>query len=164
MKTDHTLTADRLRELVRYEDGCLYWLPGSQGRTSGPLGSRAGHKHRLQVHVDGVARYVHRLIWLYHHGEWPAGQIDHINGDKHDNRIENLRVVSQSENSQNVSHRGVTFESRRSSANRPWRARIMLDGKSISLGYYATEADARAEYMRAKAVYHAAWATGVGAT
>lgn len=163
MKTDHTLTATRLRELVEYRDGALYWRPG-HGRTLGPIGSRAGRNGRLQVHIDGTARYVHRLVWLYHHGEWPDGQIDHINGDKHDHRIENLRVVSNAENTQNVLRRtgGVTRESRVRA--RPWRARIMVSGRSISLGYFATEHEARAEYLRAKAVYHEPWRTGLGRT
>jgi hypothetical protein len=158
MKTDHTLTAARLRELTEYRDGALYWRPGF-GKTTGPLGSRAGRNGRLQVFVDGVPRYVHRLIWLYHHDEWPEGQVDHINGDKHDNRIENLRVVTASENTQNVNRRGVSRD-RRSGR---WRARIMVDGKSINLGQFTTEAEALDEYRRAKAVYHQAWVTGVGA-
>lgn len=62
MKTDHTLTAERLRELVEYRDGSLYWRNPKPKMTLGPLGSRAGHAGRLQVHIGGVARYVHRLI------------------------------------------------------------------------------------------------------
>jgi hypothetical protein len=163
MKTDHTLTAARLRELVEYRDGQLFWRDG-YGRTRGPVGSRAGRHGRQQVHIDGVARYVHRLVWLYHHGTWPDGQIDHINGDKHDHRIENLRVATNAENAQNRNMRGVTFERRQRSSGRPWRARIMVDGKSISLGYFATEAEAMTEYQRAKLVYHKSWATGIAAT
>jgi hypothetical protein len=160
MKTDHTLTGARLRLLTEYRDGALYWRPG-HGRTNGPLGSRAGREGRLQVHVDGVARYVHHLVWLYHHDEWPIGQVDHINGNKHDHRIENLRVVTNSQNAQNRRIRGVTFEKRQ--ATRPWRARIMVDQKSISLGYFATEAEALAEYQRAKLLYHEPFATGIAA-
>jgi hypothetical protein len=155
MKTDHTLTAARLRFLMRYDaDGTLHY----REKDYGPVGSRAGRKRRLQVHVDGVARYVHRLVWLYHYGEWPTGQVDHINGDHHDNRIENLREATNAQNTQNVRRRGVTFETRK--VARPWRARIMVNGRSISLGYYATEAEALAEYRRAKAVYHPFWVVG----
>jgi hypothetical protein len=158
MKTDHTLTGARLRALTEYRDGALYWRPG-HGRTLGQLGSRAGRQGRMQTEIEGVARYVHRLVWLYHHDEWPTGQIDHINGDKHDNRIENLRVVTSAQNSQNRRVRGVTYEKRQTS--RPWRARIMVNYKSITLGYFATEAEALAEYQRAKLMYHESFATGI---
>lgn len=161
MKTDHTLTGERLRELVEYRDGGLYWRnPRTHVMIDRPLGSRAGHAGRLQVHVDGVARYVHRLVWLYHYGDWPADQVDHINGDKHDNRIENMRVLTNGENTQNVDRNGVSFEPRK--AARPWRARITIDGKTISLGYWATRELAHSEYLRAKRIYHPSWVTGAG--
>jgi hypothetical protein len=160
MKTDHTIDAETLRELVDYRDGALYWSGDDVRKTSGPIGSRAGRLGRLQVHIGGVARYVHRLIWLHQHGEWPDGQIDHINGNPHDNRIENMRVVTPAQNSSNRRHKGISFDKRNYA--RPWRARIMLDGRSISLGYYDTEAEAMAEYQRAKRVYHQSYATGVG--
>lgn len=161
MNTDHTLTAARLRSLVRYDaaTGTLHWRVLLPRRKRGPLGAPAGHGGRLQTPIDGRAHYIHRLVWLYHHDEWPADQVDHINGDKRDNRIENLRVVSNGENAQNRRVRGVTYERR----NGRWRARIMVDGKSISLGYFATEREALAEYQRAKLVYHESWATGVAA-
>ena len=164
MKTDHTLTAERLRELMRYDDGALYWRnPDANPKYArGPVGSPAGRAGRLQVHVDGVARYVHRLIWLYHHSEWPSEQVDHINGNKHDNRIENMRVLTNTQNTQNVDRNGVSFERRSEGRGRPWRARIMADGKSISLGYYATREEAHTEYLRAKRVYHSSWVTGAG--
>lgn len=60
---------------------------------------------------------------------------------------------------QNRRIRGVTYERRASK----WRARIMVDGRSISLGYYATEAEALAEYQRAKLIYHEAYRTGIAA-
>lgn len=165
MKTDHTLTAARLRELVDYrDDGTLWWRDAAlRAKKPGkPLGYRAGRLGRLQASIDGVPRYVHRLIWLFHHGEWPDGQIDHINGDPHDNRIENLRVVTAAGNSRNRRHRGISFDRRK--ASRPWRARIMVDGRSISLGYFDTEAEALAEYQRAKLAHHPTYASGIASS
>jgi hypothetical protein len=135
-------TAERVRSLFDYlPTGHLVWRkPWRAAMTGIPVGSRAGLAGRLQVEVDGRAHYVHRLIWLWHHGEWPADQIDHINGRNTDNRIENLRVLPNALNVQNRHHRGVTFEKR----NSRWRARIMVDGKSISLGYFDTEPEALA--------------------
>lgn len=160
MKTDHTLTAERLRELVEYRDGALYWRDPGRKHAKGPIGTPAGHAGRLQVHIGGVARYAHRVIWLYHYGKWPTEQIDHINGDKHDNRIENMRVLTNAENARNADRNGVSFDIRK--AANPWRARIMVEGKAISLGYWATREDAHAEYLRAKRVYHPTWVTGAG--
>lgn len=165
--SDH-VTPEMVRELFQYEDGALYWR-NPRGRMSrGPLGSKSGDKRkpggqRLQVQVkapDGrrSAVYIHRAVWAWHHGHWPTKHIDHINGDVNDNRIENLRDVTSGENSQNRRVRGVTLESRK--VERPWRARIMVNGRSINLGYFDTEQEALDEYQRAKLVYHDAWATG----
>lgn len=168
--SDH-VTPARIRELFRPGDGGLYWRNPQGRQTKGLVGSRTGDPgkpggQRLQVQVNlghgkRTAVYVHRAVWAWHHGEWPDGQVDHINGDVNDNRIENLRVVDQRANSQNIRRSGVTFEKR--GYRRPWRARIMDNGKSINLGYYATRSEAEAEYERAKLVYHDAYRTGVGA-
>lgn len=162
MAAQPTLTAARLRALVRYEsDGSLHWRnPVGTKMKRGPLGAPAGHGGRLQTPIDGKAQYIHRLVWLYHHGEWPDGQLDHIDRDKRNNRIENLRPATNAENLQNrlPSKGGVTLDKRK--AMRPWRARIMVDGRCISLGYYDTRTEAEAEYRRAKLVYHPFYAPG----
>jgi hypothetical protein len=167
--SDH-VTPARIRDLFVCRDAGLYWRNPTDRATRGPVGSRTGDKskpggQRLQVQIklaDGrrTAVYVHRAVWAWHHDEWPVGQVDHINGDVDDNRIENLRVVTNSENSQNVRRSGVTFEQRK--VERPWRARIMVNGRSISLGYHDSRAEAEAEYERAKLVYHPAYHSGVG--
>lgn len=159
------VSPERIRELFRYEDGHMYWREHAPKRKRGSLGCAAGDPtkrggQRLQMPVDGRMVYVHRAVWAWHHGEWPADQIDHINGNPRDNRIENLREVTPRQNVENVRRGGVTFERRK--VERPWRARIMVDGQSISLGYYDTREQAHAEYERAKLVYHPAYATGVG--
>jgi len=162
MKTDHSLTADEIRTLCSYSDGALYWRDRTDPRKAkGPIGSRSGHVGRLQVGIKGTARYVHRLIWLHQTGSWPTDQIDHVNGNPHDNRIENLREISAEGNSCNRRIVGVSFDTRK--VERPWRARIMVKGKSISLGYYDTKAAAMSEYQRAKLAYHPAYASGIAA-
>jgi len=96
----------------------------------------------------------HRVIWAMFHGEWPMNQIDHINGDRSDNRILNLREADFFQNSQNAKIRrdntsgypGVTFSKDRNQ----WTARICINGKKIYLGYFltaelATEARKEAE-------------------
>ncbi len=94
----------------------------------------------LRTSVLGNVYYVHRLAWLYVYGEFPTKQIDHINQCRSDNRIENLREVTNKENMKNSTKRadnksgqvGVSWHK----ARHKWRAFITVDGKQISLGYY----------------------------
>ena len=159
MKADRDITATELRARLQYDPttGVFTW---PDGRVAG---NPAGRYGRLQITLGGVARYASRLAWLYVHGEWPTGQVDHINGDRCDNRIGNLRVLSNAENKQNQSaayannkSAGVLGVSRAS--NGRWRARIMVDGRSRSLGTFATRDEAADAYVAAKQELHPAWA------
>ena len=163
--TKPTLTAARLRELLRYEpDGTLHWrvITDPVRQKVGPLGAPAGHGGRLQMRLDGHGQYMHRLVWLYHHGDWPSAQVDHINGDKRDNRIENLRLANTAENTQNRLPRklGAYFDKNKKA--RPWRAKIMVDGQCIELGHYDTQAEAQAAYLAAKRELHPFYVSGIG--
>ena len=92
------LTASKARELFRYdpETGILY----RRHATCEKVG-RAKSNGYLVVHAYGKNRQAHRVIWLMVHGKWPEGEIDHINGVRTDNRLENLRDVSHTLNSRN---------------------------------------------------------------
>lgn len=91
----------------------------------------------------------HRLAWLHMTGEWPSGEIDHINGIRSDNRILNLRDVSKSVNQQN--RRSVRGYSKDGSM---WKAQIKSGGNRYHLGNYVTEQEASAAYISAKEKYH----------
>ena len=94
----------------------------------------------------------HRVIWEQHNGPIPKGmQIDHINGIRNDNRIENLRLVTNQQNSFNqLKAKGFYWDKMKSK----WRASIQLNGKTINLGYTNCMLEARAMYLRAKKELH----------
>jgi len=103
------------------------------------------HGYRIGT-ISGMKFQAHRVVWALHYGCWPDGEIDHINGDKQDNRIENLRVVSHEQNCRNVRKTrrntsgtvGVRFNRRQ----RSWVAFIGDQGECRHLGTFDTEADA----------------------
>lgn len=105
----------------------------------------------LKVSHGGNTYTAHRLAWLMYYGVYPNGQIDHINRDKTDNSINNLRIVSRSENNANRSmmrhntsgYRGVDR------AHNKWRARIMKDGVRIELGLFDDKEEAYEAYKKA---------------
>lgn len=100
------MNADRLRQLLDYDPaiGHFTWKINGKGggqvagKRAGSIDKQAGYE---QVGIDGKLYRSHRLAWLYVHGEWPSGQIDHINGIRSDNRLANLRAVSNQVNGQN---------------------------------------------------------------
>jgi hypothetical protein len=155
------LTQERLKELLAYdpETGLFIRLqnrPGPGARAGDAAGSVQPNDYR-RIFVDGKGYKAHRLAWFYVHGEWPS-EIDHINCNKDDNRLANLRVVSRSQNRMNVrayasnksGYRGVSLYK---PTNR-WKAQIQVDGRKKALGYYATPEDAYAAYCEASTRLH----------
>jgi len=151
-----------LKELVSYnaETGELFWKARMSDKT--PAGKLAGSKRKdgyVCITIRGARLTAHRVAWAIHTGSWPKKYIDHINGDPSDNRFVNLRDVSQSENIQNLyaakSHNklgllGVVRDKKK------FAARIVVDGKRLSLGNFACPQDAHEAYVKAKKHYHIA--------
>lgn len=155
------LTAEQLREVVSYdpETGAFKWRPRSRVGVHRPVGTLS-HGY-LVIGIGGrggVPRAAHRLAWLYVHGEWPANEIDHINGDKLDNRIANLRDVSSTTNKENARKPKRNNKSGvlgvRKHGNR-FVAGITRDYKSYYIGCFATAEQAHEAYVAAKREHHA---------
>jgi len=91
----------------------------------------------------------HIFAWYYTYGKMPDNQIDHINGVRDDNRISNLRDVTNQENQWNrTKTKGYYWY------NQKWLSKIKVDGKIIYLGLFNTESEARQAYIDAKKIYH----------
>ncbi len=98
------ISLEQINSLLSYDPdtGVFVWKVALSNR--GPTGSIAGFKNVGGYRVIGIygrEYYAHRLAWFMSHGRWPASQIDHINGDRADNRLENLREASNRENGLN---------------------------------------------------------------
>lgn len=146
------LTADRARQLLDYDcsDGRLYRRgKPKKERTSKSAG-------RYTIFIDGVCRQEHRVVWLWHYGEWPKQCIDHIDRNPLNNRIKNLRDVTLSENKQNqsVTKRSKTGFKGVSVLRYGYSAEIQHKRKKYYLGYFKTPEDAHAAYCEAAARLH----------
>ena len=157
------ITQDRLKELFEYEDGNLIRkVSRGRGVTSKrwPAGSVLGSKKTdgyFLASVDYHLYKLHRLIWLWHYGSFPNGQIDHIDGNPSNNRIENLREATPGENMQNQTRprinnklgvQGVYKVGSR------YRAVLTKDKKNSHLGYFDSPQDAHKAYLEAKKQHH----------
>ena len=130
-------------------NGGLIRKDNPKGRRPTP-GVRGYIQRRLSIEYSHKKFFEHRMVYLYHNPHMDQSlSIDHINGIKHDNRIENLRLVTYQENSFNRSN-VIGF----SWARGGWRTYIVADNKYINLGNYDNKLDARAAYLRAKKKYH----------
>ena len=156
----HTiLSSQRLRELVRYNDvtGEMTWLlPSGRSRAGDPVGRPMGAGY-LRARVDGVAYYVHRLAWLYFYGSWPKALIDHIDGNKANNGIKNLRDVTGAVNQQNrrrARKDSTTGLMGVKKVKERWTAMIRIDGRDHFLGAHDTPEKAHAVYLSVKRRNH----------
>lgn len=140
-----------LRRLIKFENGKYYWrvrppeyfssLPSANAWNAKNAGKETlitdngiGYSHST---IFGKTYLAHRVIWAFHYGEWPDEQIDHINHDRKDNRIENLRLAPHAENMKNLkldkrNKSGTTGVCWKADKNK-WRATIKVGDKHLHL-------------------------------
>lgn len=151
------ITAERINELFDYNAQSGNFVR-KVVRGGQPIGSVAGTKDSygyLQFAVDGRLYLAHRMAWLVTHGEMPDCEIDHINHDRADNRIDNLRLATRMANMHNL--KAARSDSKTGIAGialkkHGYVARIQNAGKRVYLGCFKTLEEANAAYLSAKAV------------
>jgi hypothetical protein len=154
------LTRKRLKEVLRYEpdSGLFVWIVRiskkiKKGQTAGSLGDRG----YLKIKIDGSIYYAHRLAWLYMTGLWPTKLVDHKDGDKGNNRWNNLRNATKSINAQNqkkACRNNTTGFLGVSPAGRKFKAQICLDGNLKYIGSFPTPHLAYSAYLNEKRTIH----------
>lgn len=156
------LPKEYLHELFEYRDGILFWKVAKAKRTK--IGDKAGaHKEKGYFHVgiDGTNYLIHRLIFCMHYGFMPDF-VDHIDGNPSNNKIENLREVTKSQNNCNSKvqknnksgTRGVTWIEPR----KRWYVRCQVNNVSKSIGYFQDFELAELVAQEGRNLYHGEYA------
>ena len=156
---DKILSSPRLHDVVSYDaaTGAMTWAESAGSKVAGASVGRLLKAGYLRTRIDGQDHYVHRLAWLYFYGKWPRNLIDHIDGDKTNNRIGNLRDVTGVVNQQNRRRARSDSTSGLIGAKKTkdhWTASIRIDGKDYFLGRHDTPEKASEAYLAAKRRNH----------
>ena len=157
------LTQDRLKELFNYSERVgefTYKLINHSRKKAGKAAGTITSSGYIVISVDGKSYKAHRLAWLFVYGKMPVGQIDHINGDKRDNRISNLRDVPARGNSQNKKiHRDGKdlIGTQKNPETDTYYVQLSISGKKVYLGSYRTIELALEAYNEASSANSLEW-------
>lgn len=148
------LNWDRLKELLEYnpDTGIFVWIKDKGSVKAGDIAGGKTCNGYITICVDGEAILAHRLAWFYAFKEWPEKGIDHINRDRSDNRLDNLREADQTLNNFNnslrsdntIGHKGVYKH------GSGYRARVTNKGKNYNLGTFETIEEANSKVIEFK--------------
>ena len=158
--TAPSLTQSELKELLHYDPdtGIFTWCCRKQGVT---LGNRVGYLTRegyLRITLKQKHYLTHRLAWLYMYGGWPSLSLDHVNRNRIDNRIDNLREVTFYQNGQNSNlssantsgFKGVSWYAR----DKSWEVQIAFNGMRKFIGRFTDINVAISARKQAEEQYH----------
>ena len=156
------VTHERLLEVLHYEPetgvftrkvsagGCV------SGSVAGCIDKSEGY---FRITIDRRQYWSHRLAWFYTHGVWPAHDIDHIDRNRGNNRLANLRAVTRAENLQNQCKAGASSKSgirgvSWDKGKRKWKAEISIGNRNKFIGRFDDINAAAAAYLSAKRIHH----------
>lgn len=155
MYTRKSLTQEYLKEILDYNPstGVFIWKKKTSPASRISIGSIAGAPNTkykyIEITIHRTVYKAHRLAWLYTYGKWPSRQIDHIDGNRENNKLKNLRDVTARKNQQNrLEHRlghlvGTSFRK----DNKMWQSTIVINKKKHHIGFYSTAKKAHMAYM-----------------
>jgi len=158
------MNIDQLKSYFQYEPetGNIFWIAKGRGKIKKkPAGSKL-YSGYIGICIGPKRVQAHRIAWALHNGAWPEKQIDHINGIKTDNRIENLRLATNAQNGKNIKLNknnksgvnGVYYDEKRNK----WRSYIKVNHKQISLGSFSDFELAKNARKEAENKYFGEWA------
>jgi len=153
------LTQKHLKSILHYnpDTGVFRWIERARGRKLSHAGTICKQQGYVKINYGGKIYRAHRLAWLYVHGIFPEAEIDHINHNRSDNRLKNLRAVPSCEN-----HKNRTISRRNSSGFNgvcwmkgfgKWASYIGVGGEKIMLGYFNELSDAVLARLKADIKY-----------
>jgi len=154
MKKFHEMTiheqAIHINQILRFESDGVFWIKSFPGRVK--VGDQAGYvitirnRRHYVIKINRRVYFIHRLRWLAENGEWPKGQIDHKDRNTLNNKMDNIREATQSQqNANRRPFRDRKFKGVYDNGNK-WRARIGLKRKVINLGSFSSETEAAKRY------------------
>lgn len=157
-------TQERIKQILNYdpETGVFTWMKGTNRIKVGSIAGGPGPHGHIRIMVDGRKVMAHTLAWIYMTGKPPENIIDHRDRNNQNNIFSNLRPATTQQNNFNRSKQrnntsgvtGVTW----SKDLKKWRARVIVDRKEISLGYFSEFDQAVAAREKAKKIHHGEFA------
>ena len=154
MKTKPKLSRDEILKYLSYdrENGIFTWKIARGRQPSGAIAGSVTSRGYVRIIFNKRQYFSHRLVWIVETNAQPAQFIDHIDGNRANNRIINLREASNYENQQNRKKCQSNSKSGLLGASpcdgtRPWLAQITINGKKKRIGCFKTKEDAHSAYM-----------------